>query len=521
MKRTRLKKRGLISLAFMLVIISASTPSLAALPSGINFERLKLQNNIGHQLLMQFEDVELKGNLTKQTPMTDQELEELVQKTMEELGIDSIEELNDLIKKAKEWDQITKKEINQFIDDMITTIKAVPAAGKVAAILDVLNKQRLKNQGDKALDDLMQDMGKGELTKALEDYLDDSAANLAKQGLEADDLLYKLKDYYGALKKLADGIGAGLGYKDFLELLAEKYGQDQQKWQDRVEGSLAEAKLDQFYDELQKKIDKHKNDKKQESYWLIDFNHATGQRHNFSFFGVEGNNQIWELTMTLKQTESTGDFSFDSKNVAGSAAGTYEGEYTIKADSDLMAFAGDIDKAIMNMGDHGLNMQYNKQLTKIFHADNYYYVETKARDMARSIRTLTGRCSAYILKSGEVQLTIEAGKEEIRNEFSNIQVEIHDVTHAGTWRQPLHVALPAEIKAYQDKNMIYIDYAEMGRFVAGDPAYKWGAVIYNLEIGLLIRVMFEDEDDPELSVWDYSEIWRPWDDSIKTMRILP
>lgn len=512
----------LLSLILLVSILLSSTVMLQAraeLPPGIDRSRIKSENNIGHKVVLESDQIKFNGSLTKQTPLSEEELKKLIEETMKELGIDSIEKLNEMVEKAKKWDEITQEDIDKFIEDLIKTIGTVPSADKVADILDVLNKIRTNDNADQALGDLLIGYLKDGIIKEREDYLQGELDRLAESGNDNSLLKHQL-DSYNNLKNIGDKLSASLGYIEFMQLLLEKYGQDQQKWKDRLEGAQAKAMLNKFYEELQKKIDKAKNDKKDESYWLIDFNNAKDQRQNFSFFGVEGNNQTWELTMKLKQTQSTGDFSFDSDNVAGSAAGTYEGDYTIKTDSDLGAFAANPRESIMEIGIHGENMKYLENLALMLHPNNQYYAEATTPGSARNIRILKGSCTAYVLKSGEIQLSVGAGEEKIQNIFRNLNIAINEVTHDGLSGEFLyHEALDAEIKAIPDDKKVFVEYADTGRFVAGDPSYNWDAVKWNLEMGLEIKVMFEDLEGEGYYDWDDSEIWKPWDDSIKTMRI--
>lgn len=320
-------------------------------------------------------------------------------------------------------------------------------------------------------------------------------------------------------------VGNALGYLYYLYFLYGKHMQDVQKFTERAEAAMAKAWLNAFYEELQRRIDYTKNQKREDdTYWVINFDKATGQRHNFSFFGVGGNNQTWELTMRLQQTEQTGEFSFDSGNVAGSAAGTYEGEYTIKTDSDLTAFAAFPQESIMNIGVHGDNMLWNISITKQLNPNNEMYVEPMSQGIAQNTRILKGRCSAYVHESGEIQLHVEPGKEEIRNSFKDIIFVIHEVSRNGLTGEFLyHSALDAEIKAIPDEKKVYVTYADTGYFVEGNPEYDWDAVKWNLAEGLEIGALFDNEDligEPDYYDWDESEIWKPWDESIKTMRIV-
>lgn len=87
-------------------------PSYAAIPAAIDLSRLKLQNDIGHKLILEFDEVKL--------------------------------------------DEITKEEIDEFIEDLIKVINTVPPASKAGAILDVLNKMRTNNDWDSVIYNLDQ-----------------------------------------------------------------------------------------------------------------------------------------------------------------------------------------------------------------------------------------------------------------------------------------------------------------------------------------------------------------------------
>lgn len=325
------KLRFVIAASLMIAIVFTNFPFIASavIPSGIDISRLRLENKIGHTVQLESGELELKGKLARQTPMTEEELEKLIKEAMEELGIKNIEQLNEMVEKAKQWDQITKEEVDEFIKDLIKTDGL--ASGIASALIKMVDDFR--TNGISGTDGLF-DASMESFVYFSEKYLEQKAAELAKEGLSAGIDYQILDETRKQYKKMGDRVGKFVGWAEYMKFLAEKYMRDQQKWKEITDAAKAKAQLNNFYDELQKKIDDFKNKNRDKGYWQIEFNHATAQRQNFSFFGVGGNNQTWELTMKLKQTQSTGDFSFDAENVAGSAAGTYEGEYTIKTDRD-------------------------------------------------------------------------------------------------------------------------------------------------------------------------------------------
>mgnify|MGYP000844169539 CR=1 FL=1 len=515
----------LVCLVLLVSILLSSTvifPSRAVFPPGFDSSRIRMENKIGHKVVLEFDQIKLYGSLTRQTPMSDEELKKLIEETMKELGIESLEKLNEAVEKAKQWDEITEEEISQFLEDLAKAVRVHPGGDKVGDAIEVLDKLRTNIlDGSEAGGELGADMLKDFIIKLL-------VKEMNKRLIESDFLMPNdllLQEYlenYDKLKNAKSGLEYSLHLLEFLNLLIEKYMQDQQKWKDRVEASLAKALLDQFYEELQKKIDKAKNENRDKGKWVIEFDKSTAQRHNFSFFGVGGNNQTWELMMRLEQTESTGDFSFESENVAGTSAGTYKGEYTLTTDSDLTFFAASPGESIMNIGIHGENMKWLVNAAKMAHPNNDYYAEPVSHGTARNIRTLKGSCSAYVLESGEIQLNIEHGREEIKNKFENLKIVINEVAHNGLNGEFLYQeAIDAEIKAIPDEKKVYIEYEKYGYFVKGNPKYDWGASIANLAEGRGIAVMFNDlEGEPGYYDWDDSEIWKPWDESIKTMRIV-
>jgi hypothetical protein len=125
---------------------------------------------------------------------------------------------------------------------------------------------------------------------------------------------------------------------NFADMLADEYAHDKQKWKDIAEGANAKRTLNDFYEELQDKIDNYK-EKSSKKGWTIDFDHAMTYR-SFSFFEVDGNIQTWYLDMLLSQ---------ESPDELGSIAGTYSGNYTMMAKHDMSCFTSGIAKAAPNM----------------------------------------------------------------------------------------------------------------------------------------------------------------------------
>lgn len=200
-----------ILLASLLVLTVVSGSAYAASSRGLDSSRLKLQNDIGHKLLFEFDQVKLYGNLSKQTPISDKELDELVKDTMEDLDIKSIDELNDMVDKAKRWDEVTKKDVDKFIEDLIKTINVVPPARGAGAIFETLNKMRTNNKGMEALDKSLSGYQKEAITKYLEDSSAKDLETLIKSGIDPDESLFSkhvkaydvLKDVKGKVDNIA------------------------------------------------------------------------------------------------------------------------------------------------------------------------------------------------------------------------------------------------------------------------------------------------------------------------------
>lgn len=515
----------LILVLTMLYTTTVIHVSQAAIPPGFDRSRVRLETKIGHKVVLQCDQIEFYGTLIRQVPISEKELEDLIRQTMEDLGIDSLEKLNEIVNKAEQWDEITQEEIDQFIQDLTRTVKLVPNADKVANILSILNRIRTNRDPTKSVDEFLYGLLKDGIIDQLEKALEDAIELLIREGKEPDALFTDLMDEYNDLKGAKSKLSALKNYWEYLKFLLEKYKQDVQKYKDRADAAMAKAMLNAFYEELQRRIDRLRNSKRDDKpYWVIEFDKATAQRQNFSFFGVGGNNQTWELNMRLQQTEQTGEFSFDSENVAGSAAGTYEGEYTIKTDSDLTAFAAFPQESVMNIGVHGDVMLWNINLAKQINPQNEFYLEPVSQGIAHNLRIVKGRCSAYVLESGEIQLHVEPGEEAIMNTFSDIKFVINEKNYNPANSEFLyHIALDAEIKAVPYEKMVFVDYADKGYLVASNPKYDWDALRSNLAEGLEIAVMFDEaemREEPDFYDWDDSEIWKPWDKSIKTMRIV-
>ncbi len=475
-------KRMCCGLLVVLLVVCASP---IAYSRGVDRSRLRLENDIGHTVLFTFADMQMQGKLAKQSPLSEEELQQLIDKTLKEMGLteEEVGKMHDELEKAQRDGELTQEEIDQFKEDLKTMFD-LAGLGSVVDVLEILAPD-----GDTlgGLGNIAMDKAKDRAQKIATDSFSDVAKELVKKGLKAVDVAKALDVIQRAMTK------------------------DREKWDNRIKASALKAELNEIYSRLQQAIDKAKKDK--DSKWQIRFKQATAQRRNFSFFGVEANSQVWTLDMILEQTESTGEFSFDSKNVAGTAAGTYEGRYTMTIDSDLIGFASRPQDAARQIGIHG---QVIEELEQYVLSSPYSFdLHADGRGEAKNQRVITGTCSVYILSSGQMQMELVEERDEVHNEFNDIKIKF--TSSASAQGFTIDLTQWGNIKAKRDEKLVYIDYPEYStEYWNGEerPREGNGWIPPNDEFGVA------QYSGPQNGGWDDSDIWIPWDDPMKEMRIV-
>jgi len=489
MRKGALKRMCCALLALLLVVCT----SPVAYSRGVDRSRLRIENDIGYTVLFTFGDLEMRGKLAKQSPLSEEEIQQLIDKTLKEMGLteEDVGKMHDELDKVQRDGELTKEEVEQFKKDL----KTVFDLGGVGNVVDVL--EIIDPEGDKlgAIGNIIKDQVNDKVVKKVaKDIATDSLTDVGKARVDKGLKVFKVADIVKA-----------------LDVVRRAMTKDREKWSNREKASELKAKLNEIYRRLQQAIDEAKKDK--ESKWQISFKQATAQRPNFSFFGVDANSQVWTLDMLLEQTESTGEFSFDSKNVMGTAAGTYEGKYTMKIDSDLIGFASKPQDAVRQIG---INGQVIEEVEQAAAASPYTTdIQADGRGDARNWRVIKGTCSVYILPSGEMQMQMSEESDEVQNNFSNIKIKFHAKASAQGFTIELNQW--GHITAKTDEKLVYIVYPEYStEYWNGEerPREGGGWIPPNDEFGLA------EYSGPQNGGWDDSDIWTPWDDPMKEMRIV-
>lgn len=464
-------KKKCYLLAFTLMLFISFT-DISAL-SGIDLSRVKF--SVGERkVLFTFGDMQIEGLIHQEHPFTQEEILKIVKETLSlmKLTQSDIVELNRKVEKASHANDFTQADYDQFKDNVITTMNVVPAAGNAATVLDVINKYMSSKSWDDigtvSVDNLANSMS-DKVKSTAKGYIENEFGEMGEEFLKKVDWKEKL-----------------LNVVNLCAVMADAHDRTAKKWKTIADGANAKYTLNQFYSTLQEKIEAYKYVSDQ-SGWHIDFDNAMADR-SFSFYGVEGNVEVWYLDMHMEQKAT---------NEYGSIVGHYSGSYTMTAENDLGVFKSQAGQALRNMEELALNTILDDPTLES-------YLKTTAVGSAYVSRTISGSCEAIIDEEGNIELTLNETSDNKDIDISGMEAELgYSVKTNGIIKNKLKI--PIQISANSEELAISGNDVE----ISANAKLSNGQVFdFSQSLG----------SGSAKVAWD-KEIWKHWDGKDKKLEL--
>lgn len=300
--------KKILSIILSLILMLALLPITAyALPR--TFDKSRVHRLDNYRAALTIDDMTFEGQFSN-AELTDAKLDELVKKTLVEMGLDEVDFdlLNDLVNTMKAHDGITTEQMQKIFDRWFDMMGAVPGVGQAASLVQIIIQL---NGGD---------------------YSGPAQSAAEEAGSQLAEGLGDAMDASGKLGKAAgSAIGIGKALKAVIEGMMDS--NIAEKAIDRALGLEAYQLLTDFYGKLNRETDKHY--KENAANFMVKFDKAAAEKP-YEFFGTQ-NSEKWTLDMTLFQTESYNRMDID---------GQYEGQYTLTLEYDLSGFQGDLNSIV-------------------------------------------------------------------------------------------------------------------------------------------------------------------------------
>jgi hypothetical protein len=444
-------------------------PAAAGASSHIDLSRVKFSSG-SEPLVFEFGSMSMDGELIQKVPFTKEEINKLVKETLKAMKLTEldIKEANEAVSRARLASEFTKEDMERVKKNLLTTLKSVPASSAAADVLDTIDDYMESSSWD--------DIGTATeklMDKQVSDWVKDTAGGFVDQAGQLGKNLNKANQW---LEKLT-AIGS------FCDMMMDEHMRTKQKWKDIADGANAKRLLNEFYYQLQRKIDNYKHESDSEG-WAIRFMDTMDGR-NFTFFGVDSNYQIWTLILFLDQVTA---------NDYGSAAGYYEGEFTITADHEMSSFETRAHEAIQNMEPFGEAIREMKNMPGY-----KVTLSTASKGDAYISRTISGTCTAIIEDSGNILFSMEEKTDLTEVIFSDIAVSLDYSTGSSSI-----------IKS--GGHVTFHITAEEEDIVIGGVTNDMSVIAPNVNFSHTIS------GSGSMNVgWDDS-IWKPWDGTEKILR---
>ena len=389
----RVKKS--ISVLLIFVLLLTITPTKAyALPRTFNKTRVNLLD--AYIVTLDIGDMTFQGKITLEG-LTDEKLEELVQKTLESRGMNeaSFDILNELVEIMDSHDTITEEQKNKIIDRWLTMIGAMPVVGTGFTVLQIVLQMSHGRFGDAGGSTLME-IDKV-VAKAGTEIWNDIFVTFGDVGDVADVLHI---DNLGG--KVANGLSIAQGLAVMVEDIADPNVGFGKRTRDRAAGMEAYRQIADFYYRLNNNIEYELN-----KNIVVKFDKAKASK-TFTFFGEEFT-ETWTLDMKLFMVESETLSSID---------GTYEGQYTIEIDYGL----SDMADALANDWEYWMNSPPGMDCT----------VTMTDSGMAAASRTLEGKAEANIHRRSTSNCTIHPNQSSDKKSVNVFGIAFHSYDRVDT-----------------------------------------------------------------------------------------
>lgn len=287
-------KRRIISIINSIVLLMTMTfPTQGAINMGVDRSKIKVPTSESYPVFLRIGKLSFEGELNRGEKIKEEDIEKAIEEALKEIGKTEAEigEAEAFVKKVAKDNTFTKedservgKEIREFI------LKQTGADTPVEII------EHLLGMNDRPLDEFLLD--------SMEGAAKDKAAQIL------------LGELGGPVTNVVEG----------LMFLSEKYEQDKKKWKDRADALNANRMLQDFYRKVNDKIENIS--KKYSKGWVISMEQATDSRY-FTFFGIPGNLEIWEVNLIFTKK----DKGNDKKPI-----GLYTGYVTISIEYEMSKF---------------------------------------------------------------------------------------------------------------------------------------------------------------------------------------
>lgn len=460
-----MKKTAVFLIIMLTTLALLSAEVMAA--SGVDLSRVKFSSG-SEKLEFTFGKISVEGEVRQEYPFTKAEIDKFVKEALKAKGLTEldIQEANRKVEKARQASEFTKADMDRIKENILTSAGVVPGADNVADVLSVIDTY----MKSKSWDDI--GTASGALLKDnIKSWVKETAGGFVDKAGELGKNVNKASEWNGKLTTIIK----------FCDMMIEEQARKEQKWKDIAEGANAKRLLDSFYETLQEKIDAYKQ-KSDTKGWVIDFDQAMDGR-NFTFFGVGSNYQNWYLDMHMVQKTT---------NELGSAAGEYEGMFTLTAESYMNEFASRAGEAAQNMPilANAASISKSKGFEVTF--------ETTEVGKAYVSRTISGSCQATIQPSGDITFSYDTKSDET-------QVDISGMAASMKVKSPMAIVYSGGEFVYKfaatDEDIKIVDGRVALSAVAPDFSYSKN---------------FSGEGNISVG-WD-EKIWEPWNDGEKELK---
>ena len=292
----------LVVLILFLTMMTVAHGAVAK--GGIDYSRLKEQSRV-YPVTLTIGGMSFRGTLARMDRLSDKEIEEIIKEALKDakLSESKLAEAQKAIERGAKAEELTKEDIDRVMNNLM----------KIAGVDNIV--------------DLIKTVG-GVEGQTFSDSLSGYAADEAKE-----------KAMGWLLSQAAEG--AGEAARPIIKLLdaavisVDQYKRDQQKWKDRVDAANAQRMLNDFYYKVNELLDNRQSMRSRG--WALHIEDSANR--NFTFFTVEGNLQIWNVSLLLKKLD-------DGKNIG--ASGQYTGVVVITVEYEMSPFDQGFENWIIN-----------------------------------------------------------------------------------------------------------------------------------------------------------------------------
>lgn len=269
------------------------------------------------------------GKLSRMNNVSNKEIKQAIKEVLKEISKPNelitelkIGEAEALVERVAQEEKFTPEDMKEVRDNIL---KLVGGWDTYAKIYDLM-----RNEGE-----------------SLEEIAIGAAGDAAQEKL----LELMFKEAGGNISKVVDGIF----------ICADQYAEDKEKWKNRADALNAKRMLNDFYEKVNERIENKANSC--QMGWSLAIEDTN--RAYFSFYGIEGNCQTWNVRMLLKKKDEG----------KGGPSGNYEGPIDIEVEYDMGPFdRGYLENLLSDMRENPQYCIAEKELSMKY---TYEYSPTK------------------------------------------------------------------------------------------------------------------------------------------------